>query len=272
MDEAGYGPNLGPLVIATTRWSLPGSPQEGDLWELLDAGVSRKPRDSSRIPVGDSKQLHQSGKGIAPLEASTLALLGAAGIRAGTFQDLCRQLNPDDVTTDDRPSNFEDAGPWLSEFDTPLPIAADEPSIAEATERFEQVLQQAGVGFESARADVVSEARFNRLVDVSQSKGVTLTSLSLGLLSRTWACDELTPTRIIADKHGGRNRYAAALCETFSGQLPGIVTEGLHCSTYTLGAGEISFRSKGESEFPVAVASMIAKYLREVAMELFNRY
>ena len=32
MDEAGYGPNLGPLVVAATVWDIPGDPAEFDGW------------------------------------------------------------------------------------------------------------------------------------------------------------------------------------------------------------------------------------------------
>jgi len=28
MDEAGYGPNLGPLVVTVTAWEVPGSPRD----------------------------------------------------------------------------------------------------------------------------------------------------------------------------------------------------------------------------------------------------
>ena len=37
-DEAGYGPNLGPLVISATAWEVPGDPRKIDLWEKF-AGI-----------------------------------------------------------------------------------------------------------------------------------------------------------------------------------------------------------------------------------------
>ena len=51
-DEAGYGPNLGPLVVAATLWDVAGTPPEieailaaaaaraGDPWRLRDRASS----------------------------------------------------------------------------------------------------------------------------------------------------------------------------------------------------------------------------------------
>ena len=51
VDEAGYGPNLGPLVVAATAWRVHAcgvDPRSIDLYELLIAAVSREP-DRDRI-------------------------------------------------------------------------------------------------------------------------------------------------------------------------------------------------------------------------------
>ena len=46
MDEAGYGPNLGPLVITVTAWEVPGSPTKIDLWNALSAAVAKTGRET----------------------------------------------------------------------------------------------------------------------------------------------------------------------------------------------------------------------------------
>ena len=74
IDEAGYGPTLGPLVISAAAFREE-APQSGiehfekdtpvfslDLWELLAGVVTRKP-DRTHIPVNDSKKLYKPGKG-----------------------------------------------------------------------------------------------------------------------------------------------------------------------------------------------------------------
>ena len=48
--------------------------------------------------------------------------------------------------------------------------------------------------------------------------------------------------------------------------------EGLECSRYRMGESELSFEARAERHLPVAVASMVSKYVREASMEAFNRY
>ena len=69
VDEAGYGPNLGPLVVAVSAWAV------DSRLEVLDGlepfapefqAASWTPR-SAFVPFGDSKKIYQSGKGLAGL-------------------------------------------------------------------------------------------------------------------------------------------------------------------------------------------------------------
>ncbi len=43
-DEAGYAPNLGPLVITCTVWRVAKGPADLDLYRLLEAVVLPRPR------------------------------------------------------------------------------------------------------------------------------------------------------------------------------------------------------------------------------------
>ncbi|MFV1958511.1 MAG: hypothetical protein ACC662_03755, partial [Planctomycetota bacterium] len=56
-------------------------------------------------------------------------------------------------------------------------------------------------------SDIVTPTRFNRLLAKYDSKGVLLSKLSMQLLARVLDFDSSEPTLVIADKHGGRNRY-----------------------------------------------------------------
>ena len=83
-------------------------------------------------------------------------------------------------------------------------------------------------------------------------------------------------TRITCDKHGGRNRYAALLQHHFPDHWIDTMEESRPRSRYRWGPSqsptEICFRTQGEAELPVALASMMAKYHRELAMRAFNAF
>ena len=78
IDEAGYGPNLGPLVMTAVVAEGPG-PREPDVWTDLAATAARAGDPSDRLWVDDSKAVLRVPAGRARLEATCLALLAAAG-------------------------------------------------------------------------------------------------------------------------------------------------------------------------------------------------
>ncbi len=81
---------------------------------------------------------------------------------------------------------------------------------------------------------------------------------------------------MVCDKHGGRNRYAAALQHHFGEWLIVVRGEGRCESRYEFGPSgsrvDVRFRRGGEAFLPTALASMTAKYFRETAMRSFNRF
>src|SRR5207249_618617 len=48
--------------------------------------------------------------------------------------------------------------------------------------------------------------------------------------------------------------------------------ESAELSIYRIGPMEFRFQPRAESLFPVALASMVSKYIRELAMHRFNRF
>src|SRR5438067_262950 len=100
IDEAGYGPNLGPLVMTAViaEEALGRAP---DVWGDLPGAVARAGGDPDRLWIDDSKALYKAGRGRDRLDAACLAALAASGrgapatlggllaaIEAGTLADV----------------------------------------------------------------------------------------------------------------------------------------------------------------------------------------
>ena len=121
----------------------------------------------------------------------------------------------------------------------------------------------------------VFPARFNRLTSECGNKAEVLSQLTLALLARALPDDAL-PVFVLCDKHGGRNRYGSLLQRQFPDPLIEVHAESLPLSIYRwTDRGrrvEVRFQARGESWLPAALASMVSKYLRELAMLAFNDF
>ena len=267
MDEAGYGPNLGPLVVTVTAWDVPGNPRDFDLTEALSDVVESSPsRGSNRLHIADSKQVYNPSRGIASLERSVLCALNMCGLKPNTFCELREILSPPE-------HDCSDIEHWLHGPDLQLPTAENTRPIDEITTHWSECCRRNGIRLRAIRSDVVLTRRFNDLTRQYGSKGLTLSRISLRLLRSVWNPDDEQPTFIVADKHGGRNRYDELLAETLDEDC--MIFRGIEStarSDYRIGATDIRFQAKAESHLPVALASMVSKYVRELAMVRFNRF
>ena len=301
MDEAGYGPNLGPLVITATVWRVPGDPRQVDFWKSLDGVVSQSAtRNTGRIQVADSKEVYSPARGIQPLEQSIQTIFGLTPHDSSSFRSLCNWLMASGVTgtpSGDFPEllrrppanlfqknqsglaaaaspapSFLDVEPWFHNCDLPLPVANDATEIADLSARLKSAGDDADIELLKISSDVVLTERFNSVSDFYQSKGAALSRFTLGLLRSVWDPNSLEATVVIGDKHGGRSRYDELIDEQLDGQMIFRLGEGRQRSSYRVGASELHFQTKAEEHFPVAVASMVCKYLRELSMELFNDF
>tara|TARA_R110002111_G_scaffold256979_1_gene324503 strand:+ start:6922 stop:7884 length:963 start_codon:yes stop_codon:yes gene_type:complete len=271
MDEAGYGPNLGPLVITASLWKVPGDPRDFDFWEALQSVVSQKkpPRNSSKLHVADSKQVHSSSAGLAPLERSTMPFLQLLSGEASlvSLGELWRLL----IASPDHFGEIQKQ-PWNANDGFSIPTIVDPATVQQSRLNLQQAFATAGIELQAVCSEIVLPERFNRLCREYGSKGVLLTRLCMQLLTRVWDRESTEPALIIGDKHGGRNRYDEYLGEILDGEMIFRVEESTAKSVYRIRNTEVRFQTKAEDHFPVAVASMVCKYTREVMMELFNQY
>ncbi len=126
-------------------------------------------------------------------------------------------------------------------------------------------------------ARVICERELNQMMNATRNKGSTLFSISamhLDELLRTFGGQDLT---IICDRQGGRGHYGSLLRLMFEEWSLEIVSEIEARSEYRLEqAGKtvrIVFQEKAEAAcLPVALASMVSKYLRETLMRRFNSF
>lgn len=252
-DEAGYGPNLGPLVVAATAWRVDAVPDDV---EQRFAAVAAELAGL----WGDSKQIYKGGAGLAALERGALAGIAVAnGSTPAAWSDLAAVVSClQDVELPERESL--DA--------ITLPIAADVDAGLPA--RLAVALAAHGVTLAAVRCEVVAPAAFNRLLDAGLNKSDLLSQITLDLAAGLVAGGQ--PTVVWCDRHGGRKRYAPLVARHFSAPLVQAREETAARSSYVVPAANvrIEFSVGGESRMPVALASMTAKYVRELAMRAFN--
>jgi hypothetical protein len=272
-DEAGYGPNLGPLVVAASTWEVPAGTSAETLYHRLDQVISAglPANGDSRLPMGDSKALYKAGGGLAVLERSVLCALAVAGSPARTWRELWATV----VQSGETCERFKTL-PWHVDFDLDLPVDSRREAVTAALQPLEDGLASANVRLLALSSTAVFPREFNELVSQTDSKGETLSLTTLRLVERAINGLPAGSVQVTCDKHGGRDRYAALLQHVFPDSLVGIRREGRDESTYRIAHQDrqvdFHFLAKGERLLPTALASMLAKYLRELAMKPFNEF
>lgn len=349
IDEAGYGPMLGPLCVGFAAFRVEDWDPEGgapDLWKLLDKAICRKARDSrGRIAIADSKKLKLSNQSktrhpLTHLERGVLAFGGLLGCGAG-FQPARedaeahagRMPAPQQADTDE--ALFAALGvhldphPWYAGEPTPLPLSGSAGQHAIARNTLALACESAGVEPLALACIAVGEAEFNDTIRTGGSKAHCTGRCFARYLRRVverWggSGDEV---RLVCDRHGGRTSYTDMIEAALRGLGCEVETleESDRCSRYAVhttepeapasslpeptpkprtpggegtegrspppnplppgaggGAGgdpsvsnsiHIQFRPEAEeAHLPVALASMTAKLVRELAMARFNRY
>jgi ribonuclease HII len=245
IDEAGYGPTLGPLAVVAVR-------AEAEDVAALHAGFA-----AAATGVRDSKSLHTPGD-VAPLERVALSALAWLTGEAPHSAAACfARLGESDA---DRAH-----APWLAGAEELLlPVAATSVprwSVPGVTGR--------GVG-----GSLVHPAAYNRILAGGANKAELELGVVGGLLSGL-GCRGRQAT--VVDRLGGRRYYRDFLLGSWPEAMVLIEEETPVSSRYRVcgadGEHHVSFMVDGETASPLtAMASCIAKYARELHMLLFNRW
>lgn len=280
LDEAGYSPTLGPLVVAATSFRFDEPPPD-DLWSLLQRSVTRAPRiRDRRIPIADSKTIFSTRKGIGALEETVLAATLAARPDGDDGPGATPGAGPVGEGGLPCPQGLrfeesDDPYPWYRGALVELPVKADLLRVRPRAERFAGDLADHGAAYLGARVAPVEALEFNRGLSEKRNKSVLLFEVCSRLLRGCLSSSPGERIRIVADRHGGRKSYLPLLGEYLGDLDPSAVREGPLLSEYSLAGGRVvlSFEVRADgSHLPVALASMIAKYVREIRMGLFNRF
>ena len=268
IDEAGYGPNLGPLVMTSVACRVPNRLGKANLWQVLADGVRQHgDEDDGRPLVADSKLVYSPSRGLGDMEKAVLGTTGHKPATIAGYVDWACPKAQEELTSEC----------WFRGT-TSLPIQADHTEIETVRDRFADVCSRRDVAITLVRSVVVCPARFNSLVERWDTKAAVL---GLGLaellhLNHNPNEDDDAVSFVI-DKHGGRNQYSAMVQHALPDGLVLAREEGARRSVYeVLGLDRsirVTFEPRADaSHFCVALASMLSKYLREVLMLEFNRF
>lgn len=273
IDEAGYGPMLGPLCVACTAFSIAEhDPDKGapNLWTLLKAAVSRKRSDKkNRIAVEDSKGLIVQGaepcERIRHLERGVLSFASRLGDMPETDDGFLRSLG---VTPEEQP--------WYDSVSA-MPMSHSAAELRIASAMLHRALDHTSINLELLRCEAIDANAFNQQVDITGSKASVNFSAAMRLADAVWRKWPGEHPRLVIDRHGGRTHYREDLQFCFPDAQLAILEESERTSRYLLTrAGSkmtISFVTGSESlHFPAALASMTAKFTRELLMIRMNRF
>jgi hypothetical protein len=293
IDEAGYGPLLGPLCVGLSVFRVRENAEPSklpDLWKLLSRGVCRHPERAGahdkrgRIAVADSKELKLSNSvktthPLIHLERGVLTFCRCMTGQAGGAP-------PDDAALFDRLGATLTGHECYGIAPRPLPLVLTPPEIQIAANVLGAAMADAGVELVALRCELVDESRYNRIIRDAGNKAETTAAAVGEHLRRVWdlLCLQEPDTRlgIVCDRLGGRAQYAGLLERELDGCGVQIVEETDVSSRYAVTGRDpqgrerragVSFLVEGESaHLPVALASMVAKFVRELAMMRFNQY
>jgi hypothetical protein len=158
-----------------------------------------------------------------------------------------------------------------------LPAAVEGSAIGAMKEKWTENCKGEKIETWVARTVVIPAPRFNTLIDMGGSKGEVLASAFASLVGERDRLPGEDALHFTIDKHGGRNTYAALVQRAVNEGMVLVREESALKSTYeVVGLSRevhLSFQPRADgSNFCVALASMLSKYLRELFMHEFNAF
>jgi ribonuclease HII len=270
IDEAGFGPILGPLVVSSTTFSLPDSLLNKNLWQVLQKSVARKRKHlAGKLLITDSKKAFSKAVGIKHLEKTVLTCLRCLNRRPETLRQFLEIICPEII---ERLKSY----PWYGSLDGFRRVIEDA-ELDISSKVFMDDLAVNNINLTALKSCCLDVAFYNKMVSVVKNKSSVLFTATSRLIKDALDSFGDNQLNIIIDRQGGRVRYRKALLCMFEGMELTIIKETPKISSYQLTDGKremkLHFVVGADDKFlPVALASMVSKYLRELLILNINRY
>ncbi len=270
IDEAGFGPILGPLIVSSSTFSLPRDLLTADLWEVLKKSVGGTRKHlAGRLLIADSKKAFSKSLGIRHLERTVLACIRCLDSEPAALTELLALLCPDCL---ERLRDY----PWHKDAGN-YGIPVDDADIKIASSVLKDDLASNGMKLLELRSCCLDVAYYNKMVGSVKNKASVLFTAVSQLIKAAFdnfAGDDL---QIMIDRQGGRVHYRKSLQRMFPDMELKIIKQSAVNSSYELKADgktmRLHFTVGADDRFlPVSLASMVCKYLRELLVDMMNRY
>ena len=277
---------FGPLLVSRVVIGIPNLQPDSDgscppnLWQRLSKAVCRTVIHArGRIVVNDSKKLHTRASGLKHLERGILSFAALADHRPTTVDEWL------DCLGENCHHRIAPSMPWyrpsLDYPWSPIPCAMTRGEVAVARSLLATTAARIGIKMLDMNAAVVLEDRFNQMVFSTRSKATTTFTFVAKHLQAIWDDHGHHNPTVIVDRQSGRMRYRELLGMVFPDSVLKIVDETPQSSVYTLSSVgkeplrrmKIRFEVDGDARhMPVALASMVSKYTRELMMTRFKNW
>ncbi len=287
IDEAGYGPLLGPLVVSGAAFEVPDEMIGTPIWDVLAQSVCKNRKGSSgRIVINDSKKVHDKSGKQNLLQRGVLACLINAVDQAAmepTSEEVPEPVSAKLPGTLGELLSIVDAPifeelehyPWYRESALTTSLNCNSDDISIAANALRSDMKNNGYQMLGIWSRPLPAGRYNDMVGKMNNKATVLFHLASELIYMAWQKYSHRNLNIVIDKQGGRSHYRAKLQKMFPEAKMKILKETETTSSYHLvDSGremKIHFLAKGDQrQLPIALGSMASKYIREMFMGLLN--